>query len=132
MKLQRLSTKLGQLVSDAYREKRKAQMGIIIPHAPYNRQSNKIPELILKTVLEPIVNDLCQNCNYTITYQFGTSISFYYLLVDSKKFAVMYVPNPATGMIFIKYLNHLGKQCTAPMRLTDTCQILDYIKEFLE
>ena len=131
MKTQQLSNKLQQLVSDAYRQERKIRMGIIPPPTPMKQQSNKISELIYKTVLKPIVNDLCQNSNHTITYQFGTSIGFYYLLVDSKKFAVMYVPNHATGIVFIKYLNHHGNQCTAPVRLTDTCQILDYLKEFL-
>ncbi len=130
MKIQKLSNKLSHLISALHHTKRKIQMGIFPPSVSYTQQYNKMPELIRINMVEPIVQDLRQNTNENISYQLGTSVGFYYLLVNSKKFAIMYIPNPASGAVFIKYLNQKGMQCTASMRLNDTCQIIDYLKEF--
>lgn len=127
MKIQTLSNKLRQLIFDAQYQKRKVRLGLL-PPSQYHPQSNS--KLIRINVVEPIVRDLLQNTKENITYQLGISIGFYYLLVNNKKFAIMYVPNPASGSVFIKFLNQKGKQCTASTRLQDTCQIIDYLKEF--
>ena len=129
MKIQTLSNKLRQLIFDAQCQKRKVRLGILPPNQ-YHPQHNQIPELIRINMVEPIVRDLQQNTKENIAYQLGISIGFYYLLVNNKKFAIMYVPNPAFGNIFIKFLNQKGRQCTASTRLHDTCQIIDYLKEF--
>lgn len=129
MKIQTLSNKLSQLISDAQRQKRKVRLSILSPNQ-YHPLPNLVPELIRKNIVEPIVKDLLQNIKENITYQLGISIGFYYLLVNNKKFAIMYVPNPASGTVFIKFLNQKGRQCTASTRLQDTCQIIDYLKEF--
>lgn len=128
MKIQTLSNKLSQLISNANRQKREIRLGIL-PPTHYNQQPNQISELIRITILEPIMKDLRDNTDNTISYQFGTAIGFYYLLVNNKKFAIMYVPNPASGMVFIKYLNKDGHQCTDSRRLNDTYQIIDYLKK---
>ena len=130
MKIQKLSNKLSHLISAHHHSKRKIQMGIIPPSVSCTQQQNKIPELIRINIVEPIVQDLRQNTNEDISYQLGTAIGFYYLLVNTKKFAIMHIPNPASGAVFIKYLNPKGMQCTASVRLNDTCQIIDYLKEF--
>ncbi len=129
MKIQMLSNKLSQLISNVHRQKRKVQLGIL-PSNHYDQRLNQIPEIIRINMVEPIVQDLLQNTKESITYQLGTSIGFYYLLANNKKFAIMYIPNPVTGIVFIKFLNQKGMRCTASIRLNDTCQIIDFLKEF--
>lgn len=130
MKIQELSNKLSRLITAHHQSKQKIQMGIIPPSISCTQQQNKLPELIRTNMVEPIVKDLFQSTNENISYQLGTSVGFYYLLVNSKKFAIMYIPNPASGAVFIKYLNQKEMQCAASVRLIDTCQIIDYLKEF--
>lgn len=129
MKIQALSNKLSQLISNAQRQKRKVRLGILAPNQ-YRAQPNQISELIRINMVEPIVRDLQLNTKKNIAYQLGTSIGFYYLLANNKKFAIMCVPNPALGIVSIKFLSQEGKQCTSSTRLYDTCQIIDYLKEF--
>ncbi|MCF2698000.1 hypothetical protein I6E67_20785, partial [Phocaeicola vulgatus] len=45
--------------------------------------------------------------------------------------AVIFLPNPGTGRVFIKYLNSNGVQCTALKELWDTEEIAGFIRQNL-
>lgn len=125
MNIQSLSCSLRRTITDIEHEKRKLRFGIVSSlHAvKYN-----LSQLIADTVVTPIIKELSATTGRNITFQFGTSTGFFYLLVNGKRFAVLYFPNPATGRVFIKSLNGNEKQCRAQASLKDTNQLIEYLQ----
>lgn len=130
MKTQQLSNNLRNHAANIMHQKRKLQQGIIKPLTVSAYQHN-IRQYMVTDVINPIVKELNEVTGQKITFQIGTSTGFYYLLVDFKKFAVIYMPNHSTGRIFIKFLNHHGTQCTSARPLDDTCLIIEYLNKFI-
>lgn len=129
MKTQQLSNNLRNHVANVMQQKRKFQLGILKPLIA-SSSHQQIREIMLTHVVGPIVNDLNEITGKNITFQIGKTSGFFYLLVDLKKFTVLYIPNPSTGRIFVKFLNHHGAQCSSTKPLNNTCQIVDYLNEF--
>ena len=65
--------------------------------------------------------------------QFSTGIlaHFSISIYRNRPFAVIFLPNPGTGRVFIKYLNSNGVQCTALKELWDTEEIAGFIRQNL-
>lgn len=131
MDIKQLGHSLSQKIVQSQRKSREQRLGIRqFEPTCFTFTNNNISKLIQTTVIEPIIKELGRTVEQTITYQCGTSIGFYYLLADNKKFAILYTPNPATGRFFMKRLNSKGMQCAAQELINNTCQITDYLKEF--
>lgn len=126
MNIQHLCNILRYKVTEIQQEKRRQRLGIS-PYAPIHKD---IASLIRINVVEPIVRDLCQETGENITVQVGLSTGFYKLLVNKKAFIVIYIPNPASGLIYVRYLNKQGLQCASAKLLNDTSQIVSYLKDF--
>ena len=127
MKTQPLVLSLRELIVSIQIRKQKLRQGLIVPAMP-PRQN--LSQLICKTVVQPIVNQVYQVTGRNITFQYRTSTGYFYLLVKYRKFAVLYTPNPASGQIYIKFLNENGVQCGPARLLNDTDQITDYLNNY--
>lgn len=127
MKTQSLVRSLRELVVSIQLRKQKLRHGLITPAIP-PRQT--LSQLICETVVQPIVKEVCLVSGRKITFQYGTSTGYFYLLVKYRKFAVLYIPNPASGQIYIKFLNENGAQCMPAKLLYDTDQITEYLNNF--
>ena len=129
MNTQQLIRSLRNKVTKREQDKRRHRQGVLPVVYPARLREN-LSNLISRTVVEPIVKAVSEGKGRTVSFQFGTSTGFYYLLIRQKKFAVLYVPNPASGQIFIKFLNVHGAQCTDAKVLNDTDQIVEYLNDF--
>lgn len=129
MNTQQLIRSLRNKVTKREQDKRKHRRGVLPVVYPARLREN-LSHLISRTVVEPIVKAVNEGRERNVSFQFGTSTGFYYLLVRQRRFAVLYVPNPASGQIFIKFLNVHGAQCTDTKVLNDTNQIVDYLDDF--
>lgn len=89
MKTQQLSNNLRNHAANIMHQKRKLQQGIIKPLTVSAYQHN-IRQYMVTDVINPIVKELNEVTGQKITFQIETSTGFYYLLVDFKKFAVIY------------------------------------------
>lgn len=129
MNTQQLIRSLRNKVSKREQDKRKHRQGVLPVVYPARLREN-LSHLISRTVVQPIVKAVNGSKGRYVSFQFGTSTGFYYLLIRQKRFAILYVPNPASGQIFIKFLNVHGAQCTDAKVLNDTDQIVDYLNGF--
>ena len=129
MDIKQISRSLSQIIALNQRKKRAQQLGIN-PFAHTHTSANDVSRQIQIIVIDPIIKEIYRMVEQNITYQLGTSIGFYYLLANNRKFAVLYIPNPATGRIFMKRLNSNGMQCAPSEEVHNICQITDYLKEF--
>lgn len=131
MDIKHLSRQLSNLIVKDEQEKRKQRLGIT---PLIHRQSVFIStsQRIQTNLIEPIVKDLCNTTKRIITFNAEISLGYYKLFIDSKSFAIIYIPNPASGKVLIKYLNHNGKQCKQSEPLNNTSQIISYLKEYDE
>lgn len=127
MKTQSLVRSLRELVVSIQLRKQKLRQGLIASAIP-PRQN--LSQLICETVVQPIVKEVCLVSEHKITFQHGTSTGYFYLLVKYRKFAVLYVPNPASVQIYIKFMNKNGAQCMPAKLLNDTDQITEYLNNF--
>lgn len=93
-------------------------------------QKGSVPEIIETVLLVPITNDLCRETGKVIRYS-QTLTGNFTLLYRNRPFAVIFLPNPGTGRVFIKYLNPNGVQCTALKELRDTDEIAEFIRQNL-
>lgn len=129
MNTQYLVRSLRELVTKIEHDKRKAQRGVL-PLFPRQVVGRSLPQVICETVVVPIINELCRSSEQNFTFQYGTTTGFFYLMLKSRKFAILYIPNPASGQIYIKFLNEKGAQCMPSRLLNDTNQITDYLINF--
>ena len=131
MDIKQLGQLLSQRIVQNQRMIREQRLGIRpLSHNPVI--SKNISSQIRTIVIDPIVKELCTTTGQNITVQHGTSTGFYYFLVEYRKFAVIYLPNPSTGRVFMKRLNSNGQQCASSEEVNNTKQIADYLKEFNE
>ena len=128
MNIQHLTRRISNLIANRECEIRKQRLGIP-PFTPVPPKNN-VQHLIQINVIEPIVRELCNTTKENITYQAGLSIAYYKLLINDKSFVIVYIPNLATGKVYVKFLNHREKQCVKSTPLIDTNQIVDYLKTF--
>lgn len=131
MNTQHLARSLREHVTKMEYDKRMVRRGIPYIHLPtVPRRSLSL--VICEMIVLPIVNELCRDTGQIITFQYGTSTGFFYLMLKSRKFAILYIPNPASGQIYIKFLNEKGAQCMPSRLLNDTDQITDYLKSLID
>lgn len=127
MNTQHLSNTLRQLIRKIEHSKKQQRQGL----CPYHSHTaTELSQVMTQQVLKPIIEDVSATVKRHISYQYGTSIGFYYLLVDGRKFAVLCIPNPRSGTIFIKPLNSHGKQCAPSSLLKNTSSIVDCLYNF--
>ena len=127
MKTQPLINTLRRLVSEIELDKSRQRQGLR-PFRPHD--SNEITHIITNQVISPIIKDLCITTRRRISYQHGSSVGFYYLLVDGRRFTILYIPNPGSGTILLKPLNWHGNQCAPTLPLNDTSVIVALLENF--
>ena len=93
-------------------------------HEAFSSQRQRSGNLLLV----PITNDLCRETSKAIRYRQTLTGSFA-LLYRDRPFAVIFLPNPGTGRVFIKYLNSNSVQCSALKELRDTDEIAGFIRQ---
>lgn len=128
MNIQHLIRRISNLITNREREIRKQRLGIV----PFNPvpPKNNVQHLIQTNVIEPIVRELCSSTKENITIQVGLSTGYYKLLINGKPFVIVYIPNLASGKVYIKFLNHNERQCAKSVPLIDTNQIVDYLETY--
>lgn len=93
-------------------------------------KKGSVHRIIETVLLVPITDDLYRETGKVIRYRQTLTGSFT-LLYRNRPFAVIFLPNPGTGRVFIKYLNSNGVQCTALKELWDTDEIAGFIRQNL-
>ena len=93
-------------------------------------KKGSVHRIIETVLLVPITDDLYRETGKVIRYRQTLTGSFT-LLYRNRPFAVIFLPNPGTGRVFIKYLNSNGVQCTALKELWDTEEIAGFIRRNL-
>ena len=128
MNIRHLIRRISNLITNREREIRKQRLGIV----PFNPvpPKNNVQHLIQTNVIEPIVRELCSSTKENITIQVGLSTGYYKLLINGKPFVIVYIPNLASGKVYIKFLNHNERQCAKSVPLIDTNQIVDYLETY--
>ncbi|MDB1018577.1 hypothetical protein PL683_01910 [Phocaeicola vulgatus] len=129
MKIHSLCGRLRMRVCDFERRERMWKTGLA-QAMRLSPPKGSVPEIIETVLLVPITNDLCRKTGKAIRYRQTLAGSFT-LLYGNRPFAVIFLPNPRTGRIFIKYLNSNGVQCTALKELWDTDEIAEFISRNL-
>lgn len=128
MNTQHLVCSFRELVAKMEYDRRMVRRSISSVWLPAIMRRN-LSQVTSEVVVVPIVNELCR-AGRSITFQFGISTGFFYMMVDYRRFAVLYIPKPALGRIYIKFLNEKGAQCMPSGLLNDTDQITDYLNKF--
>ena len=129
MKIHSLCGRLRMQICDFERRERMWKTGL----AQAMRLSplkGSVQEIIETLLLVPITNTLCRETGKVIRYRQTLTGSFT-LLYRNRPVAVIFLPNPGTGRVFIKYLNSNGVQCTALKELWDTDEIAGFIRQNL-
>ena len=72
-------------------------------------KKGSVHRIIETVLLVPITDDLYRETGKVIRYRQTLTGSFT-LLYRNRPFAVIFLPNPGTGRVFIKYLNSNGVQ----------------------
>lgn len=93
-------------------------------------KKGSVHRIIETVLLVPITDDLYRETGKVIRYRQTLTGSFT-LLYRNRPFTVIFLPNPGTGRVFIKYLNSNGVQCTALKELWDTEEIAGFIRRNL-
>ena len=113
---------------DFERRKRMWQTGLA--QAMYKPPvTNSIPRIIEMRLLEPITREFCRKTGQNIHYRRLVPDTRFHLLCQSKPFALISLPNPSTGRVFIQYLNESARRASPLRELRNTDEISSFLQE---
>ena len=93
--------------------------------SPYQPHPPNYPD----GLIDPVVKELCRQTGKNIRYQPYGLEGYFRLLLDGKPFAVISLPNPGTGRVFVKFLNACGRQCAPMKELHNTDVLVSFLRE---
>lgn len=128
MNIQPLCSRIRLETCDFERRKRMWQAGLA--QAMYKPPvTNSIPRIIEMRLLEPITREFCRKTGQNIHYRRLVPDTRFHLLCQSKPFALISLPNPSTGRVFIQYLNENARRASPLRELRNTDEISSFLQE---
>ena len=128
MNIQPLCSRIRLETCDFERRKRMWQTGHA--QAMYKPPvTNSIPRVIEMRLLEPITREFCRKTGQNIHYRRLVPDTRFHLLCQSKPFALISLPNPSTGRVFIQYLNESARRASPLRELRNTDEISSFLQE---
>lgn len=128
MNIQPLCSRIRLETCDFERRKRMWQTGLA--QAMYKPPvTNSIPRIIEMRLLEPITREFCRKAGQNIHYRRLVPDTRFHLLCQSKPFALISLPNPSTGRVFIQYLNESARRASPLRELRNTDEISSFLQE---
>lgn len=91
--------------------------------------AGSIPQIIRIVLIEPVVKELCRKTGKDVRYQHYDLEGYFRLLLREKPFAVIFLPNPGNGRVFVKFLNACGRQCSPMKELHNTDVLVSFLRE---
>lgn len=128
MDIRPLCGRLGLEVCEAERQKRMWQTGLV-QAVRLSPPTNNIRKIIETRLLEPVVRELRRKTGQDIRYQHYGLEGYFRLLLRGKPFAVISLPNPGNGRVFVKFLNACGRQCSPMKELHNTDVLVSFLRE---
>ena len=111
-------------------ERRKRMWQNALAPAMYNPPAtHSIPPIIEMRLLEPITREFCRKTGQNIHYRRLVPDTRFHLLCQSKPFALISLPNPSTGRVFIQYLNESARRASPLRELRNTDEISSFLQE---
>ena len=120
--------KLSLDICDFERRRRMWQTGLV-QAMRLSPPTNNIRKIIETKLLEPVVKELCRKTGQDIRYQHYGLEGYFRLLLRGKPFAVISLPNPGNGRVFVKFLDACGKQCSPMKELHNTDVLVSFLRE---
>ena len=128
MNIQPLCSRIRLETCDFERRKRMWQTGLA--QAMYKPPvTNSIPRIIEMRLLEPITREFCRKTGQNIHYRRLVPDTRFHLLCQSTPFALISLPNPSTGRVFIQYLNESARRASPLRELRNTDEISSFLQE---
>jgi hypothetical protein len=123
-----LCGRLGLKACEAVRQKRMWQMGLAgVMHKP--PLTDSVTQIIRTVLVGPVVKDLCRQTGKDVRYRsYGPEGSFL-LLSAGKPFALIRLPNPGSGRVFVRFLGAGGRPCTPVKELRNTDVLVSFLLE---
>lgn len=128
MDIRPLCGRLGLKVCEAERQKRMWQTRLAQAMRKPPLTSSHPPNYP-DGLIDPVVKELCRQTGKNIRYQPYGLEGYFRLLLDGKPFAVISLPNPGTGRVFVKFLNACGRQCAPMKELHNTDVLVSFLRE---
>lgn len=128
MDIRPLCGRLSLKVCEAERQKRMWQTGLAraMRKPPF---TGSIPQIIRTVLVAPLTRELYRQTGKDIRYQpYGPEGSFR-LLSDGKPFALITLPNPGNGRVFVRFLDAGGRPCTPMKELRNTDTLVSFLLE---
>lgn len=91
--------------------------------------SNDILKIIETRLLEPVVKELGRKTGQDIRYRVLSRDTCFHLLCKEREFAIISLPNPSTGRVFIQYLNENARRASPLRELRNTDEISSFLQE---
>jgi len=91
--------------------------------------AGSIPQIIRTVLIEPVVKELCRKTGKDVRYQPYGLEGYFRLLLRGKPFAVISLPNPGNGRVFVKFLDACGRQCSPMKELYNTDVLVSFLRE---
>ncbi len=128
MDIRPLCGRLGLEVCEAECQKRMWQTGLaqVMRKPPL---AGSIPQIIRTVLIEPVVKELCRKTGKDVRYQHYGLEGYFRLLLRGKPFAVISLPNPGNGRVFVKFLDACGRQCSPMKELHNTDVLVSFLRE---
>ena len=91
--------------------------------------TDSISRIIEMRLLEPITRELCRKTERNIYYRRLVLDTRFHLLCQGKPFALISLPNPSTGRVFIQYLNESARRVSSLRELRNTDEISSFLQD---
>lgn len=123
-----LCGKLSLDICDFERRKRMWQTGLA-QAMRLSPPSNDIRKIIETRLLEPVIRELGRKTGQDIRYRALSRDTSFHLLCKGREFAIICLPNPSTGRVFIQYLNENARRASPLRELRNTDEISSFLRE---
>lgn len=128
MDIRPLCGRLGLKICEAERQKRMWQMGFA-GSTHRSPLTSSITRIIRTVLVEPVVKELCRQTGKDIRCQSYGPEGYFRLLSGGKPFAVIYLPNPGNGRVFVRFPGEGGRPCTPMKELRNTDILVSFLLE---
>lgn len=131
MDIRPLCGRLGLKVCEAEREKRMWQTGfaLVMRKPP---PTDSISQIIQTVLIEPVTKELRLKTGKDISYQPYIPEGYFRLTLGGKPFAVICLPNPGNGRVFVRFLNASGRSCARMKEFHNTDTLVSFLLEISE
>lgn len=128
MDIRPLCGRLRLEVCEAERQKRMWQTGLAgaMRKPPL---TNSIPKIIRTVLIEPVTKELCRKTGKDVRYRHYGPEGHFHLLLKGKPFALISLPIPGNGRVFVRFQDACGRQCSPMRELHNTDVLVSFLRE---